>query len=141
MGPVMAEVTLLAARRIERQAKRRAPVRTGGGRRSIGVVSPLGGGSDHEIVSDLHMLVMDEGRKPRSTMPPVEPLELWGRRVLRQRGLGFVLARSIARKGIRPRRFFHAAIHRVTVVEKSRLDRDIGRLIRRALREATGGGR
>ena len=99
------------------------------------------GRDGHEIVSDLHMLVMDEGRLPNSTMPPVAALEVWGRRVLKQRGLGFVLARSIARKGIRPRRFFEAAIHRVTVVQKARLDRDIGRIVRRAVREATNRGR
>ena len=134
---VMPQITLWLGRRIERYGKRLAPVRSGGGRRSIGVAEIEGG---HAIVSDLHMLVMEEGRKPNSTMPPIEPLERWGWRVLKQRGLGFVLARSIARKGIKPRRFFEKAIDRATVQEKARLDKEVGTVIRRELRKRSGGG-
>lgn len=129
--------TLLVARRIERVGKRLAPVRTGGGRRSIGVIEVRDG---HAIVSDLHMLVMEEGRQPNSTMPPVAPLERWGWRVLGQRGLGFVLARSIARKGIKPRRFFERAIRQITDRERARLDRDIGRILREELRRESRRG-
>ena len=135
-GRVMPQVTLLIARRIERYAKRFAPVRTGGGRRSIGTVEVRSG---HNIVSDLHMLVMEEGRKP-GTMPPVEPLERWARRKLGVRGLGFVIARSIARKGIAPRRFFARAIEQVTEREKGKQERDIGRIVRRELKKESSRG-
>ena len=132
------EITHLVARRVQREAQRRAPVRTGGGRRRIGVrANPKG----HAIVADLHMLVMDEGRRPGAAMPPVAPIERWARRKLGQRGLGYVIARSIALKGIKPRRFFAAAIRQVTVVEKPKLDRDVGRIVRRITRQALERGR
>ena len=135
-GVVLPQITHWLARRIERYAKRTAPVRTGAGRRSIGIAEIENG---HAIVSDLHMLVMEEGRKPNSTMPPVAPLERWGRRVLGVRGLGFVLARSIARKGIAPRRFFEKAIDRATKQEKAALDKEAGKIIRHELRRRSGG--
>ena len=134
---VLPQVTLWLGRRIERYAKRAAPVRTGAGRRSIGITSINNG---HAIVSDLHMLVMEEGRKPGSRMPPVEPLKRWVRRVWGVRGrrqtdaAAFRLAISIARKGIKPRRFFEQAIERATVQEKAQLDREAGRIINRMLR-------
>lgn len=139
LGRAISRATLLVARRIERQAKRQgfAPVRTGGGRRSIEVREVRDG---HAIVSDLHMLVMEEGRAPGGQMPPVAPLERWGRRVLKQRGLGFVLARSIQKRGIKPRRYFARAIQIVTERERGKLDRDVGRIVRQELRRATGRG-
>lgn len=131
------EATRLVARRVQREAQRRAPVRTGGGRRSIGIRATHRG---HAVVTDLHMLVMDEGRRPGAAMPPVAPIERWARRKLGQRGLGYVIARSIARKGIKPRRFFAAAIRQVTVIEKPKLDRDVGRIVRRIVRQSVDQG-
>ena len=129
---VVPQVTLWLARRIERYAKKLSPKRTGGGRRSIDVTRIDSG---HAIVSDLHMLVMEEGRKPGGAMPPPDALEIWGRRVLGREGLGFVLARSIQRKGIRPRLFFRRAIHKATKIEKSKLDNHVGRVIRAELKK------
>ena len=134
---VMDEATLLVARRIERYAKRGAPVRTGGGRRGIDVTDVRDG---HAIVAPIHMLVMEEGRMPGAAMPPVEPLERWGRRVLGERGLGFVLARSIARKGIAPRRFFAAAVGQATGPDRDKLQRGIARILRRHIKEAGKSG-
>ena len=127
----MPQITNLVARRIERIAKKKAPVRTGGGRRSIGTVRATDG---HNIVSDLHMLVMDQGRRPGAAMPPVAPLERWGKRVLGERNLGFVLARSIARKGIKPRKFFTAAIKQVTETDAQKTNKEIGTIVRREMK-------
>lgn len=38
-------------------------------------------------------------------MPPVAPFAEWARRVLGDESLGFVIARSVGRKGLRPRKF------------------------------------
>lgn len=43
-------------------------------------------------------LVMERGRRP-GKFPPIAPLELWAQRVIGKPGLGFVIARAIARKG------------------------------------------
>ena len=43
---------------------------------------------------------VDMGQRPH--WPPIAPLEAWGRRVLGKRGLGYVLARKIARHGTKP---------------------------------------
>lgn len=132
------QITKWVADRVGVEAKRRAPVRTAGGQRSIGVIEVQDG---HAIVTQLHMLVMDEGRRPGAAMPPVEPLERWGWLVLRQRGLGFVLARSVARKGIKPRRFFDAAIQQVVVKEQAALNRKAGEIEEREFRRRAGGDR
>ena len=134
---VIPQVTLWVARRIERYSKKYAPKRTGAGRRSIDIAEIDHG---HAIVTDLHMLVMEEGRRPGARMPPPEALELWGWRVLKKRGLGYVLARSIARKGIRPRRFFWRARVLVTKREKTKLDNYVGRVLRAELKKAADRG-
>jgi hypothetical protein len=51
-------------------------------------------------------IVMERGRTPGSKMPPVNAIELWVRRKLgitgdESRGAAFVIARSIAKKGIK----------------------------------------
>lgn len=54
-----------------------------------------------------HALVMEKGRRPGS-FPPVAPIESWARRKFGRSGLGFVIARSIAARGIKGRFFFKA---------------------------------
>jgi hypothetical protein len=46
----------------------------------------------------IHGMPMEMGRRP-GRMPPSGPLELWARRKLGKSGLGFVIARAIARRG------------------------------------------
>lgn len=135
---VMRQLTGWVAQRVQNESQRNAPVRTAGGQRSIATREVRDG---HEVVSDLHMLVMDEGRRPGAAMPPVEPLERWGWLALKQRGLGFVLARSIARKGIKPRRFFDKAVQRVVVQERRALVRKAGELESAEFRRRARGGR
>jgi hypothetical protein len=58
-----------------------------------------------EIRSPLvQAVVMEIGRKPHSKMPPVAAIEWWAERH-GMKGMGFVIARSIARKGIKGRKY------------------------------------
>lgn len=49
------------------------------------------------------------GRKP-GRRPPSQPLERWAEVKLGQKGLGFVIARKIAREGTRPQPFLEPAL-------------------------------
>lgn len=62
-------------------------------------------------------IVMDEGRRPGARMPPVAALALWAQRKLgvsadEADAVGYVLARSIARRGIEGRHYADAAVAR-----------------------------
>ena len=57
--------------------------------------------------------VMDEGRRPNGPMPPSGPLALWAQRKLGvskddSKGVGYAIALSIKRKGIKGRHFMEA---------------------------------
>ncbi len=56
------------------------------------------------IVGKLYGLFVEKGTKPH--WPPREPIEKWARIKLGQPGLGFVIARSIARKGTKAHPWF-----------------------------------
>ncbi|MFQ5692996.1 MAG: hypothetical protein ACE5IM_08145 [Nitrospinota bacterium] len=53
--------------------------------------------------------VIEEGRRP-GRFPPLAPLRVWTREVLGDEGLAFVVARKIARKGVKPRPVFRGAV-------------------------------
>jgi hypothetical protein len=62
-------------------------------------------------LKSVYPLVMERGRAPGSRMPPVEAIAFWAQRKLRlsvveARRAAFLIARAIARKGIRARRYF-----------------------------------
>lgn len=66
-----------------------------------------------------YALPVHNGRRPGARMPPVDVILEWARRKgmiddsmtpSQQRGVAYVLARSIARKGIRPKPFLVDAI-------------------------------
>ena len=137
MPRVADAISLRVVRRIERLAKKYAPVRTGAGRRGIGVLEVEDG---HAIVMPLHMLVMEEGRLAGSAMPPIAPIERWARRVIGVRGLGFVIARSIAEKGIKPRRFLWRARVIATKRERGKVLAYGRRVLREELRKEAGSG-
>jgi hypothetical protein len=102
---------------LERQVKSRAPVNTGALRASINhqILSPFPNlvGSVGTPVE--YGIVMEEGRKPGSRMPPVDAIKLW---VVRKLGIppaeadsvAFVIARSIGRKGIKGREYFKESL-------------------------------
>ena len=52
-----------------------------------------------------YMVYLDQGVAPFRAFPPPQKMEAWGRRVIGKSGLGFVLARSIWRKGIKARKY------------------------------------
>ncbi len=58
-----------------------------------------------------HARRVEEGTKP-GTNPNVEALERWGWKKLKQRGLGWLIARKIRKQGIEPYPFFRPAIKR-----------------------------
>lgn len=53
--------------------------------------------------------VQEYGRKP-GKMPPVGAIKRWARIKLGDEGLGYPIARSIARKGTKPHPFFEPGI-------------------------------
>lgn len=57
--------------------------------------------------------VMERGRRPGAKMPPPDALAGWARRHGFRPGMEFVLARAIARRGIRGRFFMRAAAEAV----------------------------
>lgn len=57
------------------------------------------------LKSEEYPAVMEFGRTPGAAMPPIDALERWGHLKLGVDGLGFILARSIAAKGIKGKRF------------------------------------
>lgn len=83
----------------------------------IDVQPPTGDRTVHgRVFSSLpHAIVMEEGRTPGARMPPLPAIALWAQRKL---GLGveeaeaaaYVIARSIARKGIEGRHFAQKAV-------------------------------
>ena len=54
-------------------------------------------------VGEKYGLYVEKGTRPH--MPPVAPLERWAQTKLGKKGLGFVIARRIAREGTRPKPF------------------------------------
>ena len=77
-------------------------------------------------------LYVEEGRKP-GRMPPVEPLADWARQKLRvgskeARGVGFLVARKIAREGTRPQPFMQPALDAGVKMLQMNLKRMIKRL-------------
>lgn len=62
-----------------------------------------------EVVSGAkHSVFVEEGTRPH--MPPIAPLEAWAARKLGSPGLGFVIARKIAREGTEAQPFMQPAV-------------------------------
>ena len=70
------------------------------------------------------------GRPP--FMPPVAPFKEWARRVLGDESLGFVIARSVGRKGLAPRKFLETPL-------KARAGNMAARMAARIRRSLSGG--
>ena len=99
---------------VAKEAQGLAPRDTGRGVRSINSRVRRGAA---EVRAFDYMIVLDQGRRPGAPQPPTEAIQSW---LLRQQGRGrlrgasaFVIARSIARRGIRPRRYFLAAVRKL----------------------------
>ena len=96
-------------------------------------------------------VVMEHGRRPGARRPPIDAIERWvhrkgladgfskqGRRrkkkgqANRERGIAFAIARSIAKKGIKARRFYARAAPRIAKAAAGILNAAIGRRLKGA---------
>ncbi len=96
---------------IQGDAVREAPAHQGNLSNSI-EIQPGGGfpNAEGKVTSTMaHAPTMEYGRRPGSRPPPSAALERWGQLVLHESGLGFILARSIGKKGIEGHFFFQKA--------------------------------
>lgn len=59
-----------------------------------------------------YVSVLEEGRRPGSTMPPTEPIARWLSRKGSDPRLAFVVARAIGRRGTKGHKMFARAIER-----------------------------
>ena len=96
------EVEGAVADALAEEVKELVPVYTGEGRESVKREGRF-------IKAEAHVAYLDQGVAPGRAFPPSDVMERWGQKVLGKSGLGFVLARSIYRKGIRPRKFVQRA--------------------------------
>lgn len=91
----------------EKVAKQLAPKDTGRGARGIHVVVK---GTSAEVRSnDLHMYVMNYGRRAGAQQPSTKHVAGWASRHGFAKSSVFALARSIGKRGIRARRFMDKA--------------------------------
>ena len=98
---------------LEGQIASRTPVNTGQLRQSIThqILSPFPNLVGSAGSPQPYAPVMEEGRRPGAKMPPVDAIKLWVVRKLgippeEADGVAFVIARSIARKGIEGKHMF-----------------------------------
>ena len=75
-----------------------------------------------------YAVVVGKGRRAGAKMPPVAALEYWAMRVIGKTGLGYVIARSIARKGIKARPIWENVAKRGESVVKGIVARAFGGL-------------
>jgi hypothetical protein len=122
---------------IATEARARTPVGVSGIlRASIGTRVSIGRDASTLVLGEVftgaqapYAIFVEEGRRPGS-FPPRAPLELWAQRVLGDRSLWYVIARAIARRGIRPRRMFAQAFERVRPTIEPRITAAVERAAR-----------
>lgn len=106
-GPPMVEAMRDSVLMVQRDARKAAPVFSGGLRASIlpEIKKPFFGEMIGVVGSNVkHALFMEKGTRPH--FPPTAALRSWARR----KGIpAFVVARAISRKGLKPRRFLQNA--------------------------------
>lgn len=111
-GKPMLDAMHKAVLLVERDARILAPVDTGHLRASITSEVRVSGASGKDVVGVVGSNVkyapyMELGTKPH--FPPVRALDVWARR----HGLNaYVVARSIAKKGLKPRKFLRGAFEK-----------------------------
>lgn len=138
-GPVVVEEMRTAMNRsvltVEASAKRVVPVDTGNLRRSIThEVTATGGGLIGKVGTNVpYARYVEEGRSAGS-MPPPDALARdlqggWLRRHGISNDLAFVVARAIARRGIRPRPYLKPAI----TTNRARIEREFAQVPKRVL--------
>ena len=76
---------------------------------TIGMGTITGSRVIYEGKAPEHYIFVDKGRRAGAKMPPIKPIQQW----IKQRGLdlnAFAVARSIAKKGIKPTNIYTNAI-------------------------------
>ena len=110
----MAEMFQTIAAIGERTAKQRAPRDTGALKRSIhSDAQPM---SARIFSMKAYAMPVEFGRRKGARMPPPNALRGWARRKGGNPNLAFVVARAIARRGIKGR-FFMKAAHQAIVMK------------------------
>ena len=110
----MAEMFQTIAAVGERTAKQRAPRDTGALKRSIhSDARPM---SARIFSNKAYAVPVEFGRRKGARMPPPNALRGWARRKLGNPNLAFVVARAIARRGIKGR-FFMKAAHQAIMIK------------------------
>lgn len=107
---------------LQAEVQKNTPVDTGITRGSIFTASRGSSLADLRgtVASPLeHTIVLEEGRRPGGRMPPVAIIERWAQRVIGVSGLGYVIARAIARRGTKAHHMFRNAADRGRVVVQS----------------------
>lgn len=101
------ECTAKSAIKVQNAARQSSAVDTGRLRSSIRInFTDNGAGAD--VGSDVeYASFIEHGTMPH--FPPVDALRKWARRVLRDEGAAFLVARAISRRGTKPRPFLQPA--------------------------------
>jgi hypothetical protein len=125
---------------LERNAKAGAPVFTGTGRRSITTqFDSSGDGLAARVGTNLfYMSVMEYGRRAGARQPPSGPGSALRRWANRKRLPAYIVARNIARNGIKPRRYMGSAYDRAAAAWPDRVQKAVENALEMA--EAAKGG-
>ncbi len=140
----LAVAIFLEAEGVMRASKREVPVDQGILRSSGFVKKPTNRLGKIQVVfgyggaAKAYALFLHEGTGPAvgrsSFMPPVDVFKDWARRVLGDESLGFVVARAVGQRGLKPRKFLEAPLRRKL--------RGMGtRIARRVRRDVERGGK
>lgn len=83
-----------------------------------------------EFLADPHWIFVEEGRKPNSKMPPVEPLRLWIKDATNlPEKAAYGVAKNIARFGIKPTHFFSSTMKKSQPKVKAEIRKTMKALI------------
>lgn len=120
------------------ETKQVAPVSFGHLRASIFSERPEGRAEKVRFVTSPlpYAIVMEEGRRPGARMPPIDPIRLWVRRVLRPaaadlENITFRVRRKIAELGIEALHFFAQAAQASEDTVRDLFEYQIEALVRR----------
>ncbi len=103
----MVECTAKSAIKVQNNARQSSAVDTGRLRSSIRI-NFTDDGTGADVGSDVeYASFIEQGTMPH--FPPVQALKAWARRVLRDEGAAFLVARAISRRGTNPRPFLQPA--------------------------------
>lgn len=105
---------------IQREVQARTPEDRGAARRTI--LTEIRGStvdlSGKVFSTDIHTIVLEEGRTPGAKQPPTKALEDWVSRHLGDERLAFVVARAIGRRGLPAHHMFRDVANDPKVIKE-----------------------